>query len=110
MEINLLRRLVVAKTAAFTMKLKHLGSGLSLVTAQCIFPLTTAAQQNVGAEAASVYTASPVPQLVNYGGLLANIDGNAFTRVSGVTFLRSASRKARCEYKVGSLKHLGGNR
>jgi hypothetical protein len=82
-----MRRSLVVKTAAVTMRLKNWGLGLSLVAALCMFPLTSAGQQSAGAEAASTYIASAVPHLVNYAGVLADIDGKPLNRVTGVTFL-----------------------
>src|SRR5579864_1778560 len=83
-----MRRSQVVKTAAVPIRLKSWGNGLSLVIALCTFPLTTAGQQSTGAEAVSasiVDTASTVPQLVNYTGVLADIDGKPLTSVTGVT-------------------------
>jgi hypothetical protein len=54
------------------------------------FPLTVAAQQSAAPQAASTsaaIAASSVPQLLNYSGVLTDINGKPLTNVTGVTLL-----------------------
>jgi hypothetical protein len=72
------------------MRIKIWGLGLGLIAAMCSFPLTGLAQQGASTEktlAAPATTAGPVPQLINYAGVLTNVNGKPLTGVIGVTFL-----------------------
>ena len=66
------------------MRIKTWGLALSLIAAMCSFPLTGLAQQGASTEkafAAPVTTAGPVPQLMNYAGVLTNVKGKPLTGV-----------------------------
>jgi hypothetical protein len=72
------------------MRIKTCWLGLSLIAAICSFPPTGLAQQGASTEkafAAQTTTAGPVPQLINYAGVLTNVNGKPLTGVIGVTFL-----------------------
>jgi hypothetical protein len=72
------------------MRIKTWGLGLGLMAAMCSFPLTGLAQQGASTEktlAAPATTAGPVPQLINYAGVLTNVNGKPLSGVVGVTFL-----------------------
>jgi hypothetical protein len=63
--------------------------GWSLIVTVCAFALTGVAQQS-GSDAASTLiaaTASAVPQLVRYSGILRDASGKALNGITGVTFL-----------------------
>ena len=79
------------------MRIKTWGLGLSLIAAVCCFPLTGLAQQGASTEkafAAPVTTAGSVPQLMNYAGVLTNVNGKPLTGVVGVTFLLYRDQQA----------------
>jgi hypothetical protein len=61
-----------------------------LIATMFAFSLTSVAQQSTGIDAASkstISSASAVPQLMNYAGVLTNVSGKPLTGVIGVTFL-----------------------
>src|SRR5579864_476428 len=73
-----------------TMTLKKWTSKHCLIATMFAFSLTSVAQQTTGIEAASkgtINSASAVPQLVNYSGVLTNVNGKPVTGIVGVTFL-----------------------
>jgi hypothetical protein len=61
-----------------------------LIATMFAFSLTSVAQQSTGIDAASkgtISSASAVPQLMNYAGVLTNVNGKPLAGVIGVTFL-----------------------
>jgi len=72
------------------MTLKKWACKRCLIATMFAFSLTSVAQQSTGIDAASKVTISSaraVPQLVNYSGVLTNVNGKPLTGVVGVTFL-----------------------
>jgi hypothetical protein len=68
------------------MKRRSLGFKLSLIAAVCCFPIVSIAQQSTASTVASS-TASAVPRVVNYSGMLKDLSGKPLTGITGVTFL-----------------------
>ena len=69
------------------MRPKHWGLRLSLVAAVCFVTLIGFAQESTPVGAASAYaTSSGIPGLINYNGVLRDINGKPMTGVTGVTF------------------------
>src|SRR5580693_1929085 len=72
------------------MTLKKWACKHRLIATMFAFSLTSVAQQSTGIDAASkgtISSASAVPQLVNYAGVLTNVNGKPLTGIIGVTFL-----------------------
>jgi hypothetical protein len=72
------------------MRLTSWGFGLCLIGTIWCLPQTAVAQQSAATEAASASTdttANPVPQLLNYAGVLTDLNGKPLTNVTGVTLL-----------------------
>jgi hypothetical protein len=69
------------------MKLKYWGLSLSLVAAVCFATLICAAQESAPVGSSSAYASSNgIPGLINYNGILKDLDGKILTGVTGVTF------------------------
>jgi hypothetical protein len=72
------------------MTLKKWACKHCLIATMFAFSLTSVAQQSTGIDAASkgtISSASVVPQLMNYAGVLTNVNGKPLAGVIGVTFL-----------------------
>jgi hypothetical protein len=72
------------------MTLKKWACKRCLIATMFAFSLTSVAHQSTGIDAASkgtISSASAVPQLINYAGVLTNVNGKPVTGVVGVTFL-----------------------
>src|SRR6516164_11439747 len=69
------------------MRLRNWGLGLSLVAVVCFGNLAGIAQQSapVGSASASA-TNSVIPGLINYNGVLTDINGKPLTGITGATF------------------------
>jgi hypothetical protein len=68
------------------MKCRSLGFKLCLIAAVCSFSVASIAQQNAASTVTSS-TASAVPRVVNYSGVLNDLNGRPLTGITGVTFL-----------------------
>jgi hypothetical protein len=60
--------------------------GLSLMAALCSFPVAGIAQQGTAAVSTAVTNNTVVPRVVNYSGIVADLNGKPLTGVVGVTF------------------------
>ena len=69
------------------MRLETLGLRLSLVAALCFVTLIGCAQESTPVGAVSAYASgNGIPGLINYNGVLKDINGKALTGITGVTF------------------------
>ena len=79
------------------MRLKTLGLRLGLVAAVCFVTLIGFAQESTPVGAASAYASgNGIPGLINYNGVLKDINGKALTDITGVTFALYKRRTRRC--------------
>jgi len=69
------------------MRFKTLGVRLSLMAAMCFVTLAGSAQESAPVGTASAYASSNgIPGLINYNGVLRDMNGKPLTGVTGVTF------------------------